>query len=486
MKQHTWKTAFALCAIFLATAIPTMAQKYETLVNFNITNGNDPWGTLVQGLDGNLYGTTYFGGSNNTGCNSSFNFGCGTVFKVGPDGNVTVLYQFCAEQNCVDGGGAIGLVLGTDGNFYGTTTEGWYHGTLYKITPQGKLTTILHFSATPSGGLVQGKDGNLYGTTYDGGSTDQQCAPYGGCGTVFKVTPGGELTTLYSFSGLADGNDPTGLTLGTDGNFYGTTYMGGAVNAPVCAPSGCGTLFRITPTGTLTTVASFLQVVFPEAPPIEGSDGNFYGTSFLGGASDAAGTVYRVTPNGVVTVLHSFCSVYNCVDGEGPQAPLIQASDGNFYGTTSGIDAWGEQFIATLFRMTPAGDLTTLVDLQGGANSGLVQYTDGVLYGTTPGGGNSTNCVGYGCGTLFSLDMGLSPFVESSPLSGKAGATVKILGTKLTGATSVTFNGIAASFRVVSATQISTTVPTGATTGPVQVVTPSGTLTSNVNFQILP
>jgi uncharacterized repeat protein (TIGR03803 family) len=177
------------------------------------------------------------------------------VFRITPSGTLTTLYSFCAQTGCADGSAPSALVQGTNGSFYGTTYNGGVYtgGTVFKITPGGTLTTLYSFCAQtnstdgfyPYAGLVQATDGNFYGTTQNGGA-NTRCNSIG-CGTVFKITPGGKLTTLHSFRGL-DGNSPNGLVQGTDGSFYGTTFFGGAYNV--------GTVFKITAGGTLTTLNS--------------------------------------------------------------------------------------------------------------------------------------------------------------------------------------------------------------------------------------
>jgi uncharacterized repeat protein (TIGR03803 family) len=221
--------------------------------------------------------------------------------------------------------------------------------------------------------------------------------------------------------------------------------------------------------------------------------GSGAGTVFQGD-----GTVFKITPGGTLATLYSFCSQSACADGEYPDAGLVRGTDGNFYGTTYSGGAGANGGGGTLFRITPDGTLTTLYSFcsQGtpeypckdGASpfAGLVQATDGNFYGTTYSGGASRACGTYGCGTVFSLSVGLAPFVETQPTSGWVGAAVKILGTNLTGATRVMFNGHAAVFTVVSSSLITTTVPAGATTGAVEVVTPSGALSSNVPFRVVP
>jgi uncharacterized repeat protein (TIGR03803 family) len=494
--------AFLLCA---ATAIALPAQTFKTLFSFDGTDGGNPQAGLVQATDGNFYGTTQQGGVNNF-CPGG---DCGTVFKISPTGNLTTFYSFCSQPNCTDGETPLAaLVQGTDGDFYGTTFEGGSDiggcfsggcGVIFKITPSGTLTTLHSFcfqggscpdGANPLGGLVQDTSGTLYGTTYYGGAN--------GSGTVIRITRTGAFTTLYSFcsqSGCKDGSLPqAGLIQATDGNFYGTTSNGGEDGS--CGIfNGCGTVFKIASSGALTTLHTFCSQSGcadggdSEAGLIQATDGNFYGTTFGGGSNCApygCGTVFKITPNGTFTTLHSFCSQSNCTDGNGPWAGLVQATDGNFYGTTysgGGVNGGG-----TIFRITPSGTLTTLYTFcsQSRCSDGedpraaLIQGTDGNLYGTTWEGGAIGN------GTVFSLSVGLGPFVETEPTSGKAGSVIKILGTDLTGAINVTFNGTPAVFKVLSSSLIGATVPEGATTGPVVVTTPSGTLTSNVNFRVQP
>jgi uncharacterized repeat protein (TIGR03803 family) len=484
-KLSLWKT-IGLVGVFCAAAVvASPAGTFTILVSFNGGDGQVPKsGSLVQGLDGNFYGTTYFAGC----CNG------GTLFKMTPGGKLTTLHSFCSSTDCADGGFPQGgLVLATDGNLYGTTGIGGAHeeGTVFKITPEGTLTTLYSFcaqsgctdGANPNGPLVQATDGNFYGTTDWGGAH--------GDGTVFKITPEGTLTTLHSFDNT-DGRSPqAGLIQATDGNFYGTTGFGGATSCDIGGfNDGCGTVFKITPGGTLTTLHSFdlTDGAGPSVALVQASDGNFYGTTAYGGAYNncypytRCGTVFKITPGGTLTTLHSF----DGTDGANPYAGLVQATDGNFYGTTSGPAFFP---VGTVFRITPGGTLTTLhsfscdaecPDDGGSPQAGLVQATNGSFYGTTAGGGT------YGLGTVFSLSVGLGPFVETLPTSGEVGAPVMILGTELTGATSVTFDGIAATFTVVSSSEITTTVPSGAATGNVRVTTPKGTLICNVKFRVTP
>ena len=393
------------------------------------------------------------------------------------------LYSFCPQTGCADGANPSGaLVQGSDGNFYGTTASGGAHesGTVFRITPAGRLTTLHSFAGWPKGGgsptgLVQGIDGNLYGTTSDGGPN---CGPPG-CGTVFKITRAGKLTTLHSFTNVGgDGIRPDDMVQATDGNFYGTTFYGGRLSGP-----SYGTVFRMTPRGALTIVYDFCAQpgcadgAYPNGL-VQATDGNFYGTT--NGGEINFGTVFKITASAALTTLHSFGSQSG--DGTTPAAALIQATDGDFYGTTT-MGGNPETDSGTIFKITPAGKLTTLFEFgrdSGGGAGGLIQATNGKLYGETSAGGAS------GYGTVFSLAVGLGPFVETQPTSGKVGAAVKILGTNLTGARGVSFNGTGATFTVVSSFEIKTTVPAGATTGKVEVKKPSRTLSSNVAFRVPP
>ena len=409
---------------------------------------------LVAGTDGNFYGTTGGGGAYNNA--SQCPSGCGTVFKITPAGALKTLYSFCAQTNCPDGSGPNALVLGSDGNFYGTSANG---------------------------------------------GTSTACGVYG-CGTVFKITPQGAFTSLHSFD-VTDGDSITApLMQAADGNFYGVAQADG--------PLLYGTVFRITPKGKLTTIYSFgAQPNFadganPWARLVQAANGHLYGVTLNGGANcqnpsapSFCGTVFEVSLAGAFSVLHSFCQQTSCPDGAAPLPGLIQGSDGNLYGTTF-VGGTGTNCspafpfgpgCGTVFQITPSGTLTTLHDFDGTDGGpfiqGLVQGTNGTFYGGTGQGGTSSACSG-GCGTIFSLSVGLEPFVETLPTSGTFRHAVKILGTNLTEATCVRFNLREAPFKVVSPTEIDTIVPPGARTGFVTVTTPGGTLKSNVKFQVRP
>ena len=505
-----WQRACALSLLSAMIAIAAHAQTFSTLQSFDGTNGTSPYAGMVQAANGDLYGITPIGGANTSNtCPDSK--GCGTVFKITTSGTLATLYSFCSQSGCTDGwapGPYAGLVQATNGDLYGTTEGGGAQGvgTVFRIAPSGTLTTLYSFCSqgsctdgySPNAGLVQAANGDLYGTTVQDGAN-------GRGGTIFKITPSGVLTTLYSFCSqpnCTDGSQPfAALVQATNGDLYGTTAAGGA-----SAGYDYGTVFKITPSGTLTTLHSFCSQgappncadgYQPQGALIQATNGDLYGTTYGGGAN-GGGTVFKITPNGRLTTVYSFCSQSQCTDGSSPYAGLVQGTDGNLYGTTvagGANDARAGGF-GTVFSITPSGALTTLYSFCPGFNSGgctdgnapeggLVQDTNGKFYGTTPGGGvNECISTDGGCGTVFSLSVGLGPFVETQPTSGKVGEAVRILGTNLTGATSVTFNGTAAVFTVVRRSEISTTVPTGATTGTVEVVTASATLSSNVAFRV--
>jgi uncharacterized repeat protein (TIGR03803 family) len=492
----------------VAAACAASAQTFTTLASFNAKEsplGAFPNGSLVQGLDGNLYGTTDEGGL----CT----WACGTVFNITPSGVVTSLYSFCSQNTCPNMPLA-GLMMATSGNFYGTTLDpsgqcGSKCGTIFEITPGGALT-IIHTFASNEGWnvtapLIQAANGNFYGTGIQGGVSNQ--------GTIFETTPSGTLTDVYSFCSqpnCADGEEPVGgLVQAPSGSFYGTT-VGGGMNSTSCFDPTCGTVFRVNENGELKTLYKFCAQAgcadgaSPFGGLVQAGNGTFYGTTFLGGNNDSScgsvaysttcGVIFEMTAAGALTTLYRFCAQAGCPDGGNPDGTLIQGTDGNFYGYTRLGGPAGSScfnFCGSLFRITPEGILTTLYSFcaetncaDGWApNGSLVQATDGDFYGTTQRGGGCKE-IREGCGTVFKLSMGLAPFVKTLPASGQVGAQVEILGTNLTGATRVTFHGTSATFTVVSSTEITTTIPAGATGGTVKVTTPSGTLLSNVPFRV--
>src|SRR5881394_348880 len=357
----------------------------QTLHEFESSPKN-PHGVLVQGSDGNLYGTTVFGGTNNSN---------GTVFQVTPAGLVTVLHSFQGSDGAMPFGG---LVEGNAGFFYGTTERGAPNsqfGSVFQITTNGEVTILHYFNGLdgsfPRAALVQGKDGSLYGTTVSGGTNK---GTTGGNGTVFKITPGGLFNSLFSFDGRNGSRPTAGLVQASDGSFYGTTSEGGP-DYDGTTMFGNGTVFKITPEGIVASLHAFngTDGNDPEAGLLQGSDGMFYGTTQFGGTNADGGTVFKITPNGALTNLHSFGGL----DGRYPVAGLARGNDGNFYGTTEGDNTTD---FGTIFRITPSGVLTTLFSFNGtnGASpvAGLNLGKDGNFYGTTFEGGA-------GGGTIFRL-----------------------------------------------------------------------------------
>jgi uncharacterized repeat protein (TIGR03803 family) len=375
-----------------------VAQTVTNLYSFGSPNdGYDPSG-VAQGNDGNFYGTTSFGGT----------FGFGTVFRISPSGSYRNLYSFSGPLT--DGAYPFGkLVQGSDGNFYGTTAFGGTStncsfgcGTVFRISPSGDETPIYSFDGPSNaavGSLVQGSDGSFYGTTQYGGMSTNCGADGYRCGTVFRVSSSGNYTLLHSFGSFpADGIYPdAALVRGRDGNFYGTAGGGGTI--------GAGTVFRISPSGSYSNLYSFASPsgAYPQAGLVQGSDGNFYGTTG-GGGTIGVGTVFRISPSGTETTLYSFVG---SPDGASPEAELVQGSDGNFYGTTY---QGGTSNSGTIFRVSSSGIETTLYSFASAPNgvttariAGLVQGRDGYFYGTTSNGGANNS------GTVYRLSVPLSP-----------------------------------------------------------------------------
>ncbi|HVI08065.1 MAG TPA: choice-of-anchor tandem repeat GloVer-containing protein [Candidatus Binatia bacterium] len=461
------RSSFLAALAWLACAGVANCQTFSVLFDFGPEN--DPLnpsfeGIIAQGRDGLLYSTSP---NVNSGAN-------GTFFNITTAGLLTVPYYFIAGNVAESG-----ATLGTDGNFYVTTEQSENDaGELYQITPSGVHIVHVFTGGSDGGGPkappVEGFDENYYGTTNSGGAN--------GWGTVYKLTPAGKFTTIYSFVSFAEGADPWApLVQGTDGNFYGVTFEGGS--------SGGGVFYKITRAGQFTALNDFSGIGGAVGPLVEGNDGNYYGTTSQGG-SDALGTVFKVTPAGKLTVLHNFTG---SPDGSTPNAGLVLANDGNFYGVTEfGGDSTNcQNGCGTIFKMTPSGTVSILYnfDLTTGyePNATLTQHTNGLLYVDTTIGGMSTVCT-QGCGVFFSLETNppLKPFARLVLPAGIVGSTVEMLGQGFTGTSSVSFNGVNAKFSVVTDTYLTATLPSGAKTGSVKVTTPSGVLLSNRSFRVTP
>jgi uncharacterized repeat protein (TIGR03803 family) len=507
--QRNKMSRLSLAMMFLALGFAGNIACAQTLVTLHSFSGEHtgamdgalPQSGVVQATNGGFYGTTTARGAND-GQPDCAPGGCGTVFRITPGGALATIYSFCAQNNCTDGAPWPGaLIQATNGDFYGLTEIGVNGaGTIFKVTPAGTLTTVYNFCSQNDcadgylpNNLFQAANGELYGTTAVGGLGSALCPPDGTCGTIFKITLNGALTTLYSFcseAGCADGHNPTELIQATGGEFYGTT----SGTTPACQNASCGTIFKMSPNGALTTLYTFCSQsgcadgAYPTGWLVQATNGDFYGTTSAGGiganctAAGGCGTIFKITADGALNTLYNFCSQAGCTDGRGTE--LIQAASGNLYGITPAGGTYGS---GSIFKITLGGGLTTLYSFcsqpgcpDGEYPTGLIEGSNGIFYGTTSQGGV------YADGTVFAFSTGQPPFVETRPNIGVVGEVVTILGYKLTDATSVTFNGTPATFTFVSATEINTTVPTGATTGKVEVISPDGTLSSNIAFEVAP
>ncbi|MBI3476780.1 MAG: IPT/TIG domain-containing protein [Acidobacteria bacterium] len=454
-----WKRFLAVAGATLLTVAglsagcaTAHAQTYTDLHDFSIAEGFNPQqpGVLAQGRDGNLYGTVNYGG---TGA-------CGMVFKMTPSGTLTPIYNF-------DGNGKFGcdpwsgLTLGTDGNFYGSTYLGGAHslGTLFKITPAGVLTVLHEFDGTqndssPIAPPVQGKSGAFYGVT--------------SVGAAYSITSAGKYKVLNPFI-YAVPNVEVPLLLANDGNFYGVTV--GSVNDK-------GTVFRMSASGAVKILYHFdgTHGNTPRGQLAQGADGLLYGAT-QGGGAHAFGVAFKMTLKGSISVLHDF---QYPPEGAGQVAGFVSGSDGKFYSASSG----GGAVAGTLYQITKTGAFATLYNFDNthGATpyANPMQHTNGTIYGLANAGGAN------GKGVAYSLSNSLPRFVALMTTSGTAGQTVQILGTGLTGTTSVKFGSGSATFNVVSDSYMTATVPANGTSGNVTVVTPAGTLTSNKAYKIAP
>jgi uncharacterized repeat protein (TIGR03803 family) len=414
-------------------------------------------GVIAQGRDGNMYFTAP---------EMVANMKTSAAYRITPSGKLTLIYTFPSGVQTYSG-----LTLGTNGNFYGTTVNGGANGkgSVFELTPKGVLATLYSFldendGANPMAPPIE-IESDLYGTATAGGLNND--------GTVYKLTPSGKLTPLVQFSG-STGTDPVApLVEGTDGRLYGVTRTATTYNGACIA-------FSVTTSGTDFTYGSYQEAYsYCDAALVEGSDGDFYSTVYTN--IDGWGQVFKVTPSPsyAFTALYSFSGG---ADGKNPYAALLLATDGNFYGVAQG---GGSDTYGTLYEIKDDGFVTPVAWTFTGGGDGaypstpLIQNTNGLIYGTTQNGGLTTND-----GVFFRFDNGLKPFVSLVSSFGAPGATIGILGQKLTGATNVSFNGTSATFTVVSSTYMTAEVPAGATTGYVTVTIPTAALTSNKQFNV--
>lgn len=401
----------------LCTAVPVAhadsSTSFSVLHTFSSSEGSVPSGPLLQGADGRYYGNAATGGSN----------GLGTVYAVTSTGALTVLHDFAGS----DGTNPTGpLIAGTDGTLYGVTEYGGDNdaGTVFSITASGRFTVLHSFAVwangsntdgmAPRGGLTLGSDGNFYGATTRGGSNDG--------GTLFRITPAGVLTTLYTFSAFnstrSDGALPaTPLALGKDGRFHGTTAVGGTHSSGGLAP---GTLYAIGLNGSFSAQHSFTYGVDGSSPSglVAASDGTFYGATSIGGPN-GTGTLFKATSKGSVTTLYSFSAAPSNAsglpansDGAYPASGVLLDSDGTLYG---GTIFGGKNGTGSLFSLAPDNTFTVLYQFSSatkGINSdgaevvgAPIRGSDGNLYGVAALGGSN------GIGVIYKLTMPALPVV---------------------------------------------------------------------------
>lgn len=464
--------ALTLVVLFAAAVMPSQAQTVNTIYTFASNNNTGPimpFGTMAQGRDGAFYGISQSG----NGCCQ------GWFYKITAGGTLTPLHALTTSE----GTNCNGLTLDTDGNFYGTCYAGGSasFGTLFKVTPTGTLTVLHNFTGvndgcSPISSPIQGTDGNIYGTSYFCGGTD--------LGSVYKYTPAGVYSILYNFKGApTDLQGPHGLLQGSDGNFWGMGDQGGAQNS---ACPGCGGVFKITPAGKETIVYTFKGGADGQDPYtslMQGSDGNYYGTT-IGAGGSFLGTVFKLTPKGVETVLHNYSDQSQ---GAFPRLPLTQGPDGTLFGMATDC-AGGGCSQAALFDITANNVYSTLYLYPLGPSnslqpsSPLLLSTNGTLYGTTEQGGAKT------VGTFYSVSNKYSPFISLVNVnSGKEGVKVGILGQGFTSSSVVKFGGTAAStVQRTGSTFILATVPSGALTGKVTVTTGTTTLSTPSIYKVTP
>ena len=414
--------------------------------------------TISQSPGGNLISTNY------SSCSDNVIMSPPAAYEIGFQGaNFTMLQKFTAPFAWPLGG----LTLGTDQRFHGTINAAGSrnHGAVYRLSPSGAIVYEHDFEGGADGGYpaaapIQGADGAFYGTT-DGASSAY-------AGTVYKIDTSERYSVLHLFT-TTDGRAPgASLVQGTDLNFYGTTSAGGQ--------NGMGTFFRISSTGNFSILHDFDSTEgTPFFPLIQASDGNFYGAVPRNGTTNN-GAILKMTPSGTVTVFYTFAGGQ---DGSEPGGGLVEATDGNFYGTLNQEGAAGG---GTLYRLTPAGVFTKLHDFRVASGwypqNTPMQHTSGKLYGTAYAGGTNVY------GVIWEYDPGLAPFVTFLNVYGQVGAKVDILGQYFAAGSVVSFNGVPAQNPVIHSTYIEATVPAGATTGFITVTTSKGTLKSNKPFVV--
>ena len=421
----TRRLLFPLLGLFLVTsfiAAPNTAhaQTFSVVYTFcaqpNCVDGALPNSSLILDAQGNLYGTTLYGGT--AGC---VFHPCGTAFKLTPNGTETVLHNFGIWFDA----GPEGLIWDLSGNLIGESGGEPAVGVVFEITKRG-FRHLYQFQKNdpsqgyyPIGGLVMDAQGNLFGTTWLGGA--YRCPNANDCGTVFEVTPGGVHSVLHNFAGGTDGFYPlAGVIVDEQGNLYGTTAYGGTGNlCKTGSGNGCGTVFKLSPDGTETILYTFsggADGAIPLSGLVRDAKGNLYGTTTYGGrtgnctlGNPGCGTVFQITRSGAFRVLYRF---HGGMDGANPVGGLILDAAGNLYGTTiqGGGPGCGGYGCGTIFKLTAARMETVLHSFSNGADGGgpgfsLVFDPQGNLYGTAGGGAVMPDCIWNRgqCGVVFKL-----------------------------------------------------------------------------------
>ncbi len=462
----------------------TPSGQFKVLYVFDQVHGSYPYSGLTVATNGNFYGTATAGG--NMSCRP---YGCGTVFEITPSGSLNTLYAFTGGA---DGDSPIAPpIQGSDGNFYGTTDA----GTMYKIAPSGAFTSLGAMPAASSAPLLQGIDGNFYGTTLYNGSSSSS--------TVFKLTPKGIVTTVYAFDGPHGLGPADQVIQDQNGNLYGTTAGGGELSEV-----SWGVVFKLTPQGTETVLHNFgddsnySDGRSPEAGLVQATDNNFYGVAPYGG-SMGAGVIFQVTPAGDYSILYNF----DGTSGAYPMSTPMQHTNGKIYGlawyggpsddgVVYSLDVGLAPFVSFVSSVGKAGKTveilgqgftgTTAVFFNGIPTSFKV-FSDTFLTAAAPQGVTTGPVtVTTPSGTLTSnKPFRVTPAILSfSPTSGAVGAGVVLTGTGLTQTMHVSFGGVPAGFTVDSDTQVTATVPAGAQTSSIQIVTLGGFAASSAVFTV--
>jgi uncharacterized repeat protein (TIGR03803 family) len=464
-----------LGSVFKITPTGTLTQ----LFSFDTVHGSTPVGGLVLGLDGNLYGTTEFGGAS----------GFGNIFKITPTGVLTVLYNFTGNST-TDGGFPVSpLIVGPDGQYYGTT----HPGIAFKVSATGVFTRIATIPSESFGPLLLATNGSYYGVTEFAGTNT--------LGTIYKVT-GNTSTTLFNFDGPHGDFPIGGLVQGSDGNIYGTTSAGGSAND--------GVIFRITPTGTYTVVFNFDHVNQLDlgyqayAGLIAGNDGNLYGTTIWGG-SNGDGVIFQMTTSGAYSVLFNFDGTH----GTGTYATPMEHTSGEFFGLTKRggapgngvVYGFGTNLSPFISLTNPSGAVGGTVGILGkgfstassvkfnGTPASFHVLSNTYMTATVPSGETGFVSVTTGSGTLIGSKIFKVPpkIISFAPTSGKVGDSIVLAGTGLIQSEIVSVGGVkATSFTVNSDLQVTFKVPTGAKSGKISVTTPGGIATSTAIFTVTP